>query len=365
MRAALAEKLLVKIMEWDSTQITKERPLIQALSSFKYNEYQQFSIGTRFIESLVKWLNQFETLEERNIAYDFIMQRLIFISNDQMLHLVNITFSDKINPFLIKKSAETLKINAFHITKITKSIEYASITRRSLFIGLSDGSRIDQLRRYSGLNNEQVVPTYQINKEKIDDMIGELRNSNVKDSFNTIFLIDDFTASGTSYFRIEEENKRKGKIYKVISALYDSEADLYNLIDHSENAEVIDINIIFYIATDEAINKLKTEINEWQHEFSDRFKFNIEVVQKIGDTVKINPLTDNNFIELSKKYITSDIVDIHFKKAKHEMYFLGYNECALPLILVHNTPNNSMPLLWWAPTNKDFIGLFPRVTRHR
>ena len=25
---------------------------------------------------------------------------------------------------------------------------------------------------------------------------------------------------------------------------------------------------------------------------------------------------------------------------------LGYGGCALPLILDHNTPNNSMPLLW-------------------
>ena len=243
MRAALAEKLLVKIMEWDSTQISQERPLIQALSSFKYNEYQQFSIGTRFIESLVKWLNQFDTIEEKNIAYNFIKQRLIFISNDQMLHLVNITYSDKINPFLIKKSSIMLNTNSFHVKKITTSEEYRTTTRRSLFIGLSDGSRIDQLRRYSGLNNEQVIPTYQINKEKVDDMIKELQKSSVTKSYNTIFLIDDFTASGTSYFRLEG-SERKGKIFKAIDSMYSEDTDLYRLVDHTEP---IDIRIIFYI----------------------------------------------------------------------------------------------------------------------
>ena len=361
MRTALAEKLLVTIMQWDSTQISKERPLIQALSNFKYNEYQQFSIGTRFIESLVKWLKQFETLEERNIAYNFIKERLIFISNDQMLHLVNITFSDKINPFLIKKSAIILGINPYWVRKITNSEEYKSITRRSLFIGLSDGSRIDQLRRSSGLNNEQVIPTYQINQEKVDDMIEELRNSNLSESFNTIFLIDDFTASGTSYFRMEGK-ERKGKIFKVISTLYKTDSELYGLIDHTQP---VDINIIFYLATEESINKLKDEITKWKKEFCENFNFTIDIVQKIEDSIKIN-LTDNkDFIELSKKYIGKDIVDVHFKKAKHENYFLGYNECALPLILVHNTPNNSMPLLWWGSSEKDFIGLFPRVTRHK
>lgn len=361
MRSALAEKLLVKIMEWDSTQISQERPLIQALSSFKYNEYQQFSIGTRFIESLVKWLNQFDTIEEKNIAYNFIKQRLIFISNDQMLHLVNITYSDKINPFLIKKSSVKLNSNSFHVKKITISEEYRTITRRSLFIGLSDGSRIDQLRRYSGLNNEQVIPTYQINKEKVDDMIKELEKSSVTKSYNTIFLIDDFTASGTSYFRLEG-TERKGKIFKAIDSMYSEDTDLYRLVDHTEP---IDIRIIFYIATEESVNKLKDEINKWRTETSKDFVFAIEVVQFIDEKVKINLANDEDFINLSKKHIKKEIVDLHFEKAKHSEYFLGYNECALPLILVHNTPNNSMPLLWWVSGNKDFIGLFPRVTRHK
>jgi len=361
MRTALAEKLLVKIMGWDSTKISQERPLIQALSNFKYNEYQQFSIGTRFIESLVKWLNQFETKEEKNIAYDFLKQRLIFISNDQMLHLVNITYSDKINPFLIRKSATILGYNPFHVRKIVNSQAYKTITRRSLFIGLSDGSRVDQLRRYSGLDNEQVIPTYQINKGKVDDMIKELKNSNVTPSYNTVFLIDDFTASGTSYFRLEGV-ERKGKIFKTIDALYCEKSDLYSLVDHTEP---IDIRIIFYIATAESVEKLKKEIEDWKKETSNNFVFKIEVVQFIDEKVKINLTEDNDFIMLSIKYIKEEIVDLHFEKAKHKEFYLGYNECALPLILVHNTPNNTMPLLWWVSKNKDFVGLFPRVTRHK
>ena len=40
-----------------------------------------FSPGRRFIESLALWLRQFETKEERRLAYDFVRERLIFISN--------------------------------------------------------------------------------------------------------------------------------------------------------------------------------------------------------------------------------------------------------------------------------------------
>ncbi len=360
MRPALAEKLLTKIMMWSSTQLSKERPLLQALSTLKYNEYQQFSIGTRFIESLVKWLSQFDSIGERQIAYDFLKKRLIFISNDQMLHLVNITFSDRINPFLIRKTAIQTGTNPYLINQIIQGLTYQNILRRSLFIGLSDGSRIDQLRRYSNLDNEQVIPTYQINSDKVDDMIANLKKSGVTEKYNTIFLIDDFTASGTSYFR-EEDGEKKGKIYKTLKDIFDTEKDLHTLID-TEN--IVDINIIFYIATHESVNKLSSAITNWKTETNYNFRFTIEVVQTIEESVKINEVDDKDFIELSKKYIEREIVDEHWLKAKHANYYLGYNECSLPLILVHNTPNNSLPLLWYMSKN-GFTGLFPRITRHK
>ena len=92
MKDALAEKLLARIMKWTSEVIFEEIPQLQSLASFKYNEYQQFSTGMRFIESLVRWLQQFQTVEERKIAYGFLKQYLIFISSDQMSYLVNMVF---------------------------------------------------------------------------------------------------------------------------------------------------------------------------------------------------------------------------------------------------------------------------------
>lgn len=362
MRTALAERLLIEIMQWNNTQIRAERPLLQALSNFKYNEYQQFSIGTRFIESLVKWLKQFETLGEREIAYNFLKEKLIFISNDQMLHLVNTTFTDKVNPFLISKTADKLNVSPYLKKRIVGSSEYNELMRKSLFIGLSDGSRIDQLRRYCGLDNEQVIPTYQINEDKVNDMLKELHKRYPGSAYNTVFLVDDFTASGTSYFRIEDDNSYKGKIFKTLRDIFQPKQDshLHKLID---TTPPVDIRIIFYIATEEAIDKLNNEILKWKNKNDFKFNYKIEVIQTIENDVKIDNVKDKEFYELSEKYISSDIIDEHFLKAKHEKHFLGYNECALPLILVHNTPNNSLPLLWW--TQKDRIGLFPRVTRHK
>src|SRR6185295_1735520 len=105
MRTTLAEKLLTKIMNWNPEEIDRERPLLQAMANLKWNEYQQFSPGTRFLESLVKWLQQFETLDDRKIGYRLVSDYLLFISNAKMAQLVDSLFSEKINPILIRKTA--------------------------------------------------------------------------------------------------------------------------------------------------------------------------------------------------------------------------------------------------------------------
>lgn len=362
MRTALAEKLLVKIMNWSTEEISIERPLLQALSNLKYDEYQNFSSGSRFIESLVRWLDQFDGVGEKQNAYSFIKEHLIFISSDQLSHLVNITFSEKINPVLIEKAAYKLGINSFLVNDIVNSDEYGETRRSSLFIGLSDGSRIDQLRRVSELNNEQVLQTYSVSVDKIADMLDELQKSGYNNKFNSIFLIDDFTASGTSYFRYDEKNHSwKGKIYKTVNSIFEEKGSLHGLITKSEK---IKIHIIFYIATEDAINRLVYNINLWKEESKCDFEFQIEAVQLLTKEIKEQIVSKAELLEFFQNYFDEKIVDVHYKKGAHNQPQLGFNECALPLVLSHNTPNNSLPILWM-PEDMRYTGLFPRVSRHK
>ena len=360
MRSALAEKLLAKTMNWTTEETSRERPLLQALASFKYNEYQQFSPGTRFIESLVKWLSQFETEEEKNTAYQFVLDSLIFISSDQMSHLVNITYADKIQPIVIRKTASVINLNPFWVSKIVKSTTYKVSLRRSLFIGLSDGSKIDLLRRSSQrLSNEQVLTTYSISEVKRNDMLNELKKEKINLKFNTVFLIDDFTASGTSYFR-KSDGEWKGKIFKFLQSIL-PDGENANLRQENDS---LDIHIIFYIATTDALLKLKENIQTYKSEHPEsNFAFTIDAVQIIGSEVKAEILNKTSFIDLVKKYFDENIIDRHYKEGIHDKPYLGFNECCLPVILSHNTPNNSLPILWF-PDDK-IIGLFPRVKRHK
>jgi len=84
-----------------------------------------------------------------------------------------------------------------------------------LFIELSDGGRIDIFRRANAavINNEQIVTAPRINKAKWDELRDDLRKAtNDKDArFSFVYLMDDFTASGTTLLR-KEDGKWKGKL---------------------------------------------------------------------------------------------------------------------------------------------------------
>ena len=229
MREILAEQLLARVMNWDTPQIAVERPVLQALATFKYDEYEQFSPGMRFIESLVLWLQQLGTLEERTRAYSFIRSRLIFFSNAQMRHFVTLAFQDIMRPLLIGISAQEQNEAAFRVKRIVTSTVYRSLRRQSLILGLSDGAHLDWLRRATReISHEQVWQNYDISDSKVASMLAEL-NSDLhaitggdlperKAKFRNIFLIDDFSASGLSYFRRDAASSTyKGKIYKVLT----------------------------------------------------------------------------------------------------------------------------------------------------
>ena len=81
MKETLAEKLLAKVLGWEPPEMAKERPRLQAMASFKYDTYEQFSPGLRFVESLALWLNQFEAARSEdglrlfNVSPSFLLCR--------------------------------------------------------------------------------------------------------------------------------------------------------------------------------------------------------------------------------------------------------------------------------------------------
>jgi len=168
MRDALAERLVATVMDWTDEDIARERPVLQALAALKYDEYQQFNPGMRFVESLALWLEQFQEPEEREAAYRFVLDRLVFLSHAEMAHFAAIAYPDVIRPVLIEQAAKDAGVAPFRVSQVLSTDQFAKLQGTCLFFGLSDGARVDLFRRSNKeLSHEQIFTGYELSDEKL------------------------------------------------------------------------------------------------------------------------------------------------------------------------------------------------------
>ena len=206
---------LSEIMGWDNDRSREEFDWLRLMSRMKYDGYQDFLAGMRFIESLADWMQQFAK-QEREVAYRLVRDSLIYISTAEMNHLVELFYPETVQWRLQNAVASRLKISPYRVWAIEESANlYRRMLRQTLFVELSDGARIDVFRRANAgtISNEQVITAPRVNDEKWADLIKDLR-SDLKDDqakFISLFLIDDFIGSGTTLLR-KEEGKWKGKL---------------------------------------------------------------------------------------------------------------------------------------------------------
>lgn len=314
--------------------------------------------------------------EDREYLFHFIRTKLIFISTREMNQLVSQAFPDYIRPLIYESASKIIECSEYNVNQIEKSDEYKALLRKSLFLGLSDGARTDVIRRFNPfISHEQVLPFYLIPDEKFVELQTKLRvdlenilgkESNlVSNEFCNLVLLDDFTASGTSYFKYnEKEDEFKGKVNKILNKLKNKNS--LGMLFDLKNIKII---LIIYIATNRAVNIINIAIVEWLNKNPNyKFVIHFEPIYKLPESINVTK-KEKQLCKILEKYYDSKIESDSYLKGKHDYPYLGFDECGLPIVLNHNTPNNSLTILWneTQPNSgkEQLTGLFPRVSRHK
>ncbi len=369
MRDELAEQLLTKVMGWNQAEVTRERLILQDMARYKYDEYQQFAPGERFIESLARWLKRFKP-DERRQAYEFVRKCLVFFSAAEMRDLVALAFPTLIRPRLLALAAAEANIDASRVKTAVESLAYKVLLRQTLFLGLSDGAHTDVFRRVNpDISNEQIWHAYDYSESKAASLGKELRKDLTKllgreptpeeAKFRLVCLLDDFTASGKSYVRPAKEGAGyDGKIATIIRRLRKTDEELSKFLQ----LDKLQALIIIYVAAHQAVSRLREDLPKLAlpGELID-----FEVVHELDPLLRLEAPRDAGILALAGQ-------DKHFDKRAEteatrvggENVRFGFADGRLPVVLSHNTPNNSLYLLWAEPWH-DVRGLFPRVSRHR
>jgi hypothetical protein len=356
---------LSKIMGWDTDRSRQEFDWLRLMSRMKYDGYQDFLAGMRFIESLADWLQQFAQ-DEREAAYRLVRDSLIYVSTAEMNHLVELFYPETVQWRLQNAVASRLGISPYRVWAVEASANlYRRLLRQTLFVELSDGARIDVFRRANAgtISNEQVITAPRVNDDKWADLIKDLRGD-LKDyeaKFISVFLIDDFIGSGTTLLR-KEEGIWKGKL-----ARFRDDVQRF-LGTHFEDGWTL--NVHHYIGSHLA-QKVVHERQAAALAEHEKGKWFDNVQFSFGTILPIDtPITEEShpdFIELTRAYYDKSIETKHTEVGGSGAR-LGFGGCALPLILEHNTPNNSIALLWAETQGKEgrhaMRPLFRRRQRH-
>jgi len=351
MKRDLALRVLGKVMNWDDERALAEFRWLSLISRLKYDAYSDFVAGVRFIESLAGWLQQFDEVKERELAYSFVRSLLVYVGPAEIHRLVELSFSNTVEPRLLKAVAEQQKVPTYRVWADKKaSAEFDRLLRASLFIGLSEGARLDHFRRVNSgvISNEQILLATYINRDKWDKVLSDLCSDLSDDSakFRFVFLIDDFTASGTTFVR-KRNGAWKGKL-----AFFRDTVDRV-LATHFDPDLVVCVH--HYIASSQASEELSKRQAEaladrGPEEWFSNVEFSFGIT--LPDTMPLDrsPIDlAEDFLNLAKDYCDRDdplFNNRHFREGGTNDPALGFADCALPLVLEHNTPNNSVALLW-------------------
>ena len=378
MRFNLAKQYLTKLMNWNDVEATERFQEMDLMSDIKYDSYDQFMPGIKFVGNFYLWLSQFDNIEDRKLMYDFVKKYIIYINSTQISHLIDLLYNTKIIPLIREKVVEDFRqkgetINKFNYRHLDNSSEFKSHKRKTLFIGLSDGSHIDIIRRNSYLDNDQVLTNYYPDDTKLEGLAKELSESNdlehdVTKKFESIVLVDDFTASGSSFIRIKQDGSFGGKLPTFFNVLYGNQKFKELLTDDFE------IHLYFLIATKNALTYISNLLDQYMQQHKN-VKVKVECVQTLDDNAKFSNHQEPEAqammkIISDKRYINEPKLTKAYKESYqngNKDYHLGYKQCALTVVLNHNTPNNSLPIIW-QPKREDktapLYPLFYRITRH-
>jgi len=369
----LALNLIADVMGWDDADgtATREYEWLRLMSSVKYDGYSDFRAGSRFLEALAAWLKQFEPAD-RPVAYEFVRRRLVYISPAEMQCLIEGFVPEVVTPSLRRKAAEELGIKPHQVWGSQEgTAAFSGLLRRTLIVGLSDGSRIDVLRRANSkrLTTEQIVPMMDVGREKWEDLAKNLADDAGADAkFKRIYLIDDFTASGTTFVRFVDGDW-KGKLTKFNKLVCNARKELGNAFPIVEN---YDLHIHHYVSSMQAREKLLQKTDEAETAWAEKTYGSVTVTESLllPDTVPLKAVRDAAMIDLCNRYYDHSLfvrLQKHCEQAGQTDMRLGYADCALPVILDHNAPNNAISLLWAETAGADgpaMRPLFRRRDRH-
>jgi hypothetical protein len=406
LRAVLPEDI------WTEDRFAEVMRELRVLADHKYNKYEMYQPGRLFFENLYLFLSRLDSAD-RTVALEFVRRSLIFISRDEFQQLAHILHYDYIRQRHLDVTSVISGIPRHRLARLRSSSVLGQTQRASLYVALSDGARIDYFRRHNlDINNEQVLASYDPGSMKLEDLSAKLieANGDPQAKFDCLFLLDDFCGSGRTLIReivatkvpeslgafsipapfrgqlsydgvsgmltwqyrgvITTEERSalealssapayRNAIAEISQKAASRETDIKGALAKISKTDLMklvsDRARLFFtplLATEYALNRMTPLVARLPSPLN---RLEIMPAATLPDSARIRN-DEGALAALCRRYYGAGLGDEHTGDVT-----FGYDACGLPLVLHHNTPNNSVYWLW---SRKWEDPLFVRYERH-
>lgn len=278
-------------------------------------------------EEILQWLNNFSNDEELYFAL-ILANKIDYLTKDKIQYLWKL---------LLKNRAKLCISEKFFSDKSSREIEDLFplfLKNNCIFMGFGTAGDSAQPMLYSFVKAQTDPNIEQWHKYDLAHFLscyGQLKQEQWFKSIKVIFLIDDFIGGGNQALKFWR-NK------------WGSKFSLENL--QKENSKII----IFYLAlagTKEGRLKIETTVPI-------RVILGQELDEKFRCFSSESTIYDDSYERSKAKTVM---------EAKGRLLYdhpLGFNDGQLAIAFDHNTPNNSLPVIWKRKDDGNWFPLFER-----
>ncbi len=116
-------------------------------------------------------------------------------------------------------------------------------------------------------------------------------------------------------------------------------------------AAEVEVHLVLYVATAKALKNIQEQANLFTEEMSWK-PISVDALQIVEvlnwkNHEELLDLLKRNYKQ-SLEFGMTSYADEHFAVGEGRYPYLGFADCSLPLVLYHNTPNNTLPVLWYS-----------------
>lgn len=280
------------------------------------------------------WLNNFNKSDnpedDEHIQMLYLLSQFMYFGKREMRELLACVYRDSYKYRVI----EAIRKNNQDTTdseKIKKLYKKELFKTRFLGVGNPSESGTHLLyyfRQETGLNKDLFINSHEIMKREGDDFV--IRDK----SINQYVFIDDLCGSGDQVCRYSK--------------------DIVSEIKRLNPEAAVSYFVLF--AMSDGIEKVKRD---------SAFDI-VDAVYTIDNTFKCFGSKSRHFknVPESISKIKAEAISEKYGRVLLASDPLGYSNCQLLFGFNHNTPNNTLPIIWHNEKNSDWTPIFKRYDKH-